>query len=343
MTMSDKNDNFAVKLLKKSVGLPTGSACGCGTPTVNTAPSTPVEVSTTSQASCCGTPTTNATPSTPAEASRTSQACCGGGTTAPDSAPVALSPEQIHQVVRERYGEIARVQDAAPEAGGCCSSTPRLYSDEELAELPTSVAELSLGCGNPVSEGDLRKGDTVLDLGSGGGIDCFLAAKRVGPAGHVIGIDMTPEMLERARASAARLSATNVEFRQGQIEALPVADGEVDVVISNCVINLSPNKPQVFREMFRALKPGGRVSVSDIVTNGPMSVVISQDLENWAACVAGASEAQAYCDELEAAGFVDISIRPKDGTFSTLAATVPEGMPFSALISARKPQNQEGL
>ncbi len=299
--MTNTTDNIAVKLLKKAVGLPTGSA------------------------SCCG-------PS----AAATSQSCGCGAPSADENTPVAFSQDQVRQAVRERYGEIARTRDASAETAGCGCTAPRLYSDEELADLPASVAELSLGCGNPVSEGDLREGDTVLDLGSGGGIDCFLAAKRVGPGGHVIGIDMTPEMLERARANAARMNATNVEFRQGQIEALPVADGEVDVVISNCVINLSPDKPRVFREMFRALRPGGRVSVSDIVTDGPMSPLIRQDVDNWAACVAGASEAQTYSDELEAAGFVDIAIRPKEGTFSALSARFPAGTPFSALISARK-------
>ena len=293
--MAQTKDNLAVKVLKKAVGLPTG------------------------QSSCCGTATAGSS-------------CGCGAPAAQGTASETLSSDQIHQAVRERYGEIARTRETGPEAASCCS-TPRLYSDEELAELPDTVAGLSLGCGNPVSEGDMRPGDTVLDLGSGGGIDCFLAAKRVGEAGHVIGIDMTPEMLERARASAARMSATNVEFRQGQIEALPVADGEVDAVISNCVINLSPDKPRVFREMFRALKSGGRISVSDIVTNGPMSPLISQDVENWAACVAGASEAETYCSELEAAGFVDVVVRPKDGSFGSL----PGGMPFSALISARKP------
>jgi arsenite methyltransferase len=298
--MSETKENIVVKLAKKAVGLPTG------------------------QSSCCG-------------LSAVSSSCCGAPA-AQETVSGTLSSDEIHQAVRERYGEIARTRSsAALEAeSGCCSS-PRLYSDAEWAELPSSVAELSLGCGNPVSEGDIREGDTVLDLGSGGGIDCFLAAKRAGPAGHVIGIDMTPEMLERARANAARMNATTVEFRQGQIEALPVADGEVDVVISNCVINLSPNKPEVFREMFRALKSGGRVSVSDIVTNGPMSPLIRQDVDNWAACVAGASEAEVYCDELEAAGFVDVSVRPKDGTFSALSARFPAGTPFSALISARKP------
>ncbi len=305
--MSEVKDNQAVRLLKKAVGLPTGqSSCGCGVPAAS------------------------AGPTTPAAAVRASQGCCGGGTVV--QAAVALAPEQIHQGVRERYGEIARTRSAAPEAASCSCGAP-LYSDEELATLPASVSELSLGCGNPVSEGDIREGDTVLDLGSGGGIDCFLAAKRVGATGHVIGIDMTPEMLERARANAARMNATNVEFRQGQIEALPVADGEVDAIISNCVINLSPDKPRVFGEMFRVLKPGGRVSVSDIVTNGPMSPLISQSMENWAACVAGASEAETYGEALGAAGFTEVGIRPKDGTFGDIST----GMPFSALISARKP------
>jgi len=301
-------DNIAVKMLKKAVGLPTSQSSCCGAPVAQT--------------SCCGEPV--------------AQTSCCGGTAVQEAQASGLPLEQVHDAVRERYGKIARTGDTSLETPGCDCS-PRLYSDEELADLPTSVSELSLGCGNPVSEGDIRAGDTVLDLGSGGGLDCFLAVKRVGPLGHVIGVDMTPEMLERARASAARLNATNVEFRQGQIEALPAADGEVDVVISNCVINLSPDKPQVFREMFRVLKPGGRVSVSDIVTNGPMSPLISRGAESWAACVAGALEAEAYCDGLEAAGFTDIIVKPKDGTFNTLAARVPAGMPFSALISARKP------
>lgn len=297
--MSENNDKPLVKTMKKLATLPADPA------------------------GCCGT-------------SAGQTGCCGTGTRL-EKPLAAVLPEDVHQGVRERYGELAR-SHAASSAGAssdCCGA--RFYSDDELAALPTSVAELSLGCGNPVSEGDVREGDIVLDLGSGGGIDCFLAAKRVGVTGRVIGVDMTLEMLERARANAARLNATNVEFRQGQIEALPVTDGEVDAVISNCVINLSPDKPQVFREMFRALKSGGRVSVSDIVTNGPMSPLISQDMDSWAACVAGASEAQAYRDGLAAVGFVDVKVTPKEGTLNTLSAHVSAGMPFSALISARKP------
>jgi SAM-dependent methyltransferase len=245
--------------------------------------------------------------------------------------------ESVHGAVREHYAAIAR-QTASSDAccaSGCCDS---LYSAEAVADLPSSVTELSLGCGDPVTLADIRPGDTVLDLGSGGGIDCFLAAKRTGSDGHVIGVDMTGEMLARARANAARLNAANVEFRQGQIEALPVADASVDVVLSNCVINLSPDKPRVFREMYRALRPGGRVAVSDIVTRGPRLPLIDDGLESWAACVAGALDASDYRAGLEAAGFVDVAIVPKDDPANKLLARIPAGVPFSAMITARKPE-----
>ena len=150
----------------------------------------------------------------------------------------------------------------------------------------------------------------MLDLGAGGGLDCFLAAKRVGENGHVIGVDMTAEMIEKARANKAKLGAENVEFRLGEIEHLPVADETVDVVISNCVINLSPDKPQVFREAYRALKPGGKLAVSDIVTDGPLPEVIKNDLSAWAGCVAGALEVKDYIEAIEAAGFVDVELTP---------------------------------
>jgi SAM-dependent methyltransferase len=248
-----------------------------------------------------------------------------------------LSPHSIHTAVRERYGAIARTPQASQ---ACCSPSccDGLYPADQLTELPASVTELSLGCGDPVSLADIREGDTVLDLGSGGGLDCFLAARRVGPEGRVIGVDMTPEMLERARANAHRLNATNVEFRQGHIEALPVADGAVDVIISNCVINLSPDKPQVFREMFRALKPGGRVAVSDMVTQGPLSPRVAAGAESWSECLAGALEMEAYREGLEAAGFVDVAVKPKDGAGNALLANIAGGVPFSALITARKPE-----
>jgi arsenite methyltransferase len=243
--------------------------------------------------------------------------------------------DSIHSAVREHYGAIARTQqsDDACCSTGCCDS---LYAAESLDGLPGSVTELSLGCGDPVSLADIRPGDTVLDLGSGGGIDCFLAARRTGAEGHIIGVDMTDEMLARARANAERLGAGNVEFRQGQIEALPVTDGAVDVVLSNCVINLSPDKPQVFREMYRALKPGGRVAVSDIVTNGQRLPMLSDSVETWAACVAGAMDLKDYRAGLEAAGFVDVEIVPKDNPANKLLARIPAGVPFSAMITGRK-------
>ena len=243
--------------------------------------------------------------------------------------------DSIHSAVREHYATIARAQqsDDACCASDCCNS---LYAAEMLDGLPDSVTELSLGCGDPVSLADIRAGDSVLDLGSGGGIDCFLAAKRTGPAGHIIGVDMTDEMLARARANAQRLNAANVEFRRGQIEALPVDDGAVDVVLSNCVINLSPDKPRVFREMFRALKPGGRVAVSDIVTHGARLPLLSDSAETWAACIAGALDLKEYRAGLEAAGFVDVEIVPKDNPGNKLLARIPAGIPFSAMITARK-------
>jgi SAM-dependent methyltransferase len=234
------------------------------------------------------------------------------------------APADIRTAVRERYGKIASqgatgcCEPAGGQGSSCCGADQaavpaqvvRLYETPDAATLPPEVTDLSLGCGDPVTLASLRPGQTVLDLGAGGGIDCFLAAKQVGAAGHVIGVDMTPEMLEKARANKARLEATNVEFRLGEIEHLPVADATVDVVISNCVINLSPDKPQVFREALRVLRPGGRLAVSDIVTNGPLPDAIKRDLSAWAGCVAGAWEAKDYVAAIEAAGFVDVSLTP---------------------------------
>lgn len=248
------------------------------------------------------------------------------------------SAEVIRQTVREHYGAIARTQSTATET--CCAPTAAcacnsLYAAEQTAELPDPVTALSLGCGNPVAVADLRPGETVLDLGAGGGIDCFLAAKQVGETGRVIGVDMTPEMVAQARQNAARVNAPQVEFREGLLEKLPVADATVDVIISNCVINLTPDKFQAFTEMYRVLRPGGRVVVSDVVTRGPMSPLVAKDLEAWAGCVSGALPVEDYQREMQAAGFREIEINPLPGTPASALAQAP-GLPFSAIITARK-------
>ena len=234
----------------------------------------------------------------------------------------AQDTKDVRSFVRERYGKIA--EEFKPSAGAasccgpsnssCCSSDTsnvvKLYETPEAATLPEEVAGLSLGCGDPVTLASLTPGQTVLDLGSGGGIDCFLAARKVGPQGRVIGVDMTPAMLEKARASQVKIGMENVDFRLGEIEHLPVADGTVDVIISNCVINLSPDKPQVFREAYRALKSGGKLAVSDIVTDGPLPPEIKSSLSAWAGCIAGALDARDYIGAVAEAGFQDIELAP---------------------------------
>jgi len=237
--------------------------------------------------------------------------------------------QDIHGAVRERYGNIAKSINGnrttsgccQPQTGhsvNCCSSTNtgvsidsnKLYAIDDIQNFPDEVTDLSLGCGDPVTLALLQPGQTVLDLGAGGGIDCFLAAKKVGLTGHVIGVDMTPEMLEKAWANKAKIGAENVEFRLGEIEHLPVADNTIDVIISNCVINLSPDKPQVFREAFRVLKPGGKMAVSDIVTDGPLPERIKVSMEEWAGCVAGALDVNEYLSGLTLAGFERVEVTP---------------------------------
>jgi SAM-dependent methyltransferase len=188
----------------------------------------------------------------------------------------------------------------------------KLYDAPDADALPEEVKDLSAGCGDPVTLATLQPGEVVLDLGSGGGIDCFLAAKRVGETGRVIGVDMTAQMIDQARRNKAKIGAEadNVEFRLGEIEHLPVADEEVDVVISNCVINLSPDKTQVFREAFRTLKPGGRFAVTDIVTDGPLPESIQASLSAWYGCIAGALDQREYVSLLEEVGFVDVELKP---------------------------------
>lgn len=216
----------------------------------------------------------------------------------------------IHEAVREHYAE--RIKNNASCCGpdSCCTPESNLYPTELLATLPEGESTVSYGCGDPITLASLEPGQTVLDLGSGAGLDCFFAAKKVGETGKVIGVDMTPEMLEKARSSAKRMNLTNVEFRQGYIEDLPVESGTVDVIISNCVINLSPDKARVFNETFRVLKPGGKLAVSDIVTDGPLPDEVKKSLSAWAGCVAGAVDAKDYIAMMETAGFRDISVKP---------------------------------
>lgn len=216
----------------------------------------------------------------------------------------------IHETVREHYAE--RIKNSASCCGpsDCCDTSSNLYPADLLTTIPTDVASTSYGCGDPITLASLKPGQTVLDLGSGAGLDCLLAAQKVGPEGRVIGVDMTPEMIERAQANAKRVNATNVEFRQGYLEELPVDSNTVDVIISNCVINLSPDKAKVFGEAFRVLAPGGKLAVSDIVIDGPLPEPIKQSLSAWAGCVAGAVEAEAYVNMMKSAGFTEISIKP---------------------------------
>jgi SAM-dependent methyltransferase len=220
------------------------------------------------------------------------------------------APTSTHKAVQEYYSQVAR------ESGNCCGPSANqkqihndLYPVDLLSGLPSDIANFSAGSGDPISLAKLKPGETVLDLGSGAGLDCFLAARLVGESGHVIGVDMTPDMLERARANAARVSFKNIEFRQGYLEKLPVDDHSIDVIISNCVINLSPDKPGVFREMFRALKPGGRIAVSDMVSNRTMPEKASEG-EEWCNCTSGALSDKDFARGLSEAGFDDIRIEP---------------------------------
>ncbi len=232
-----------------------------------------------------------------------------------------MKKEEIKKTVREQYGKIAQTNSCCGPATtccgppvSCCGDAPTLdlsknigYTEEDLKAIPEG-ANLGLGCGNPVAIASLKEGDTVLDLGSGAGIDCFLAAEKVGPNGRVIGVDMTHEMLEKARENARRVESKNVEFRLGEIEHLPVADSSVDVVISNCVINLSPEKGQVFNEAYRVLKEGGRLMVSDIVLKKELPEAIVNSIEAYVGCVSGAVLKETYLDAIEAAGFKEVTI-----------------------------------
>jgi SAM-dependent methyltransferase len=228
--------------------------------------------------------------------------------------------------------------DRAQNSDSCCGDASQnlLYESELLTELPGDVAGFSLGCGDPITLAELQPGEVVLDLGSGGGLDCFLAARQVGEDGYVIGLDMTPEMLERATGAARRMGFNNVDFRKGFLEDMPVEADTVDVIVSNCVINLSPDKPKVFAEMFRTLKPGGRVSVSDIVTTGELPEKVRNDMVAWGSCIAGALQVDEYIQGLEDEGFEKVMVTAKTGE-GELLDDIPQIGLFSASITAQKP------
>jgi len=232
---------------------------------------------------------------------------------------------EIKEYVRERYGErarqVAKLTLVSVEDGACCTDSmcstdmgdslgafSNLYVQSELEGLPVEAVAASAGCGNPTALAGLKDGERVLDLGSGGGIDCFLAARQVGPKGHVIGLDMTPDMLALARRNAETLGVSNVEFVEGYIEDIPLPKSSVDVVISNCVVCLSPDKEAVAREAFRVLSPGGRLHLSDMMALGPMPQELRDDPQKWASCVSGAEERATYLARLAEAGFRDVEI-----------------------------------
>ncbi len=267
--------------------------------------------------------------------------CCGGAepaqagnATTTETIPAGADPRAV---VRERYGAIAQ-----GGSYGCgCGDGPldaetvleRLgYTAEQAARLPEG-ANLGLGCGNPIAHAALAPGETVLDLGSGAGIDCFLAARETGPTGRVIGVDMTPAMLEKARANLAKTAFTNVEFRLGEIEHLPVADGTVDCIISNCVVNLSPDKAQVFREAHRVLRPGGRLMVSDLVLLRELDPALRQNVDLYVGCVAGAALKEDYLRLMREAGFGSVEV-VEERAYTVGADVLPTGSPERAAFEA---------
>ena len=254
--------------------------------------------------------------------------------------------EEIRQAVRDKYGSVAQATDTGCgcSISSCCNpgdvSVALGYSPEQLTAAPEG-ANMGLGCGNPHAIASLKEGETILDLGSGGGFDCFLAAQAVGETGRVIGVDVTPEMVSKAHQNGASAGFKNIEFRLGEIESLPVADASVDVIISNCVINLSPEKPRVFREALRVLKPGGRLAISDVVATAQLPDEMKKDLALYAGCVAGAASIDELVDMLRKAGFTHIRIQPKDESREFIRDWAPgmrvEDFVVSATIEAVKP------
>jgi arsenite methyltransferase len=264
-----------------------------------------------------------------------------------------MKDDEVRQAVRKNYGEKAKSSAANCECSppACCGDgnkpsvadvSARIgYSAEDLADLPEG-ANMGLGCGNPHAIASLKNGEVVLDLGSGGGIDCFLAAKAVGREGRVIGVDMTPDMVSKSRGYAEQAKFSNVEFRLGEIEHIPAADNSVDVIMSNCVINLSPDKPSVFRDAFRVLKKGGRLAITDVVATASIPDDIRGSIELHAGCVAGAAQIDELKPMLEEAGFTNIRINPIEGSKEVIRGWFPEvkieDYVVSATIEAVKPE-----
>ena len=270
-----------------------------------------------------------------------------------------MDDQSIKEQVRENYARAARRVASEESGGGCCGTaapcgnpiTSNLYDDGETAALPAAAVAASLGCGNATALAELRAGETVLDLGSGGGIDVLLSAKRVGPSGKAYGLDMTDEMLALASENQQKAGVDNVEFLKGEIEAIPLPDNSVDVIISNCVINLSADKDRVFAEAFRVLRPGGRVAVSDVVVRGEVPLQIRRSIELWIGCVAGALEEREYRAKLGKAGFEAVDLEPtriyraEDARDFLLQAgedidvAAVDGTFMSAFVRARKPRS----
>jgi len=255
------------------------------------------------------------------------------------------SAEEVRNAVREHYGKVAETNGAVGCAPGCCGAKPTAsaalgYSSDELGSVPDG-ANLGLGCGNPQAIAGLRVGETVLDLGSGGGFDCFLAARLVGPTGRVIGVDMTPQMVTKARANAREAGMVNVDLRLGEIEHLPVLDASVDVVLSNCVINLSPSKAEVIREAFRVLRPGGRLAIADVVATAPLPERFLTTEAALTGCAGGAAQVGDLERMLTEAGFAEIAVRPRPESRAFIKDWMPgsgvEEYIASATIEAIKP------
>jgi SAM-dependent methyltransferase len=271
--------------------------------------------------------------------------------------PGERDADAIREQVRKDYARVARASDTGSccgEATGCCGVSAEVgintlvsvrlgYSDDDLAAVPAG-ADMGLGCGNPRAIASLREGEVVVDLGAGGGFDCFLAAREVGSGGRVIGVDMTPDMVAKARRNAAEAGYSNVEFRLGEIEHLPIADASADVIISNCVINLSPDKPQVFREAFRVLKSGGRLAISDVVATAELPEEMKRDPRLHSGCMAGASVVEDLDSMIRAAGFASVRIAPKDESRAFIRDWAPgrgvEDYVVSASIEAVKPEHE---